>query len=78
LAIEMAPAPPPPPSDEVKPELSNPRLYVWRAGHWIYEYERFTWVPGEILTRPSPTAVWSADQWQRREYGWVFIHGYWQ
>jgi hypothetical protein len=35
-------------------------------------------VPGEILTRPSMTAVWSSDRWEHRKYGWAYIHGYWQ
>ncbi len=76
--IQLAPVPPPAPSDEIKPEIMDPRMEVWRPGHWDYENQRYFWVPGEVLTRPSPTAVWSADRWEHRKYGWAFIHGYWQ
>lgn len=77
-AIDIAPVPPPAQTDEEKTGLTDPRTQVWRPGHWVYESQRFQWVSGEVLTRPSPTAVWSPDRWERRAYGWVFIHGYWQ
>lgn len=76
-AIDLAPAAPPALSDEAKPVI-NTRTQVWRPGHWIYQDRRFVWVPGEIITRPSPTAVWSQDRWEHRQYGWAFISGYWQ
>ena len=77
-AIELSPVPPPAPSDEEKVGYTDPRTQVWRPGHWIYENQRFYWVPGETLTRPSDTAVWSQDRWEHRQYGWAFVHGYWQ
>jgi hypothetical protein len=76
--IEIAPVAPPALSTEDAPLLADHRAQVWRKGHWVYQDQRFAWVPGEVLTRPSPTAVWSPDRWERRTYGWVFIHGYWQ
>jgi len=36
------------------------------------------WVPGKIMAKPSFTAVWSPDRWERHKYGWGFIHGFWQ
>lgn len=78
LALDIAPVPPPALSDEYREPVTDPRTQVWRPGHWSYQDQRFVWVPGEMLTRPSPTAVWSADRWERRAYGWVFLHGYWQ
>lgn len=76
--VDIAPVPPPAPSDEAHDVIQDPRIEVWRPGHWIYESQRFVWVSGEVLTKPSATAVWSPDRWERRSYGWVFIHGYWQ
>jgi hypothetical protein len=76
--VEMAPVPPPVPSDEIRPVITDPMSYVWRPGHWIYENRQFTWVPGELMNRPSPTAVWSPDRWEKRAFGWVYVHGYWQ
>ena len=78
VGIDMAPVEPPVPSDEVIPDIDEPMYKVWRPGHWYYENGGFSWVPGELLTRPSPTAVWSQDRWEKRSYGWVFIHGYWE
>ena len=75
--IEVAPVPPPP-SDEVRGIAQDPRNQVWRPGHWVYQDQHFVWVPGEIITRPLASAVWSQDRWEHRSYGWVFIHGYWQ
>ena len=77
-AIDIAPVPPPAATEEAKIGLTDVRTQVWRPGHWVYENQRFQWVSGEVLTRPSATAVWSPDRWERRAYGWVFIHGYWQ
>lgn len=76
--IEIAPVPPPAASEEIKIGLTDTRSQVWRPGHWVYEDQRFAWVPGEVITRPAPFAVWSPDRWEHRTYGWVFIHGYWQ
>jgi hypothetical protein len=77
-AVQLSPVPPPALSDEMKPVLQHPQTEVWRPGHWIYENQRFEWMAGEILTRPSPTAVWSPDRWEHRGFGWAYIHGYWQ
>lgn len=77
-AVQLAPVPPPALSDEMKPVLEHPQTEVWRPGHWIYENQRFEWIAGEVLTRPSPTAVWSPDRWEHRKFGWAYIHGYWQ
>ncbi len=77
-AIDISPVAPPALSDESKPKIMDSRSQVWRAGHWVYEDQRFVWVPGEVITRPSPTAIWSPDRWEHRTFGWVYIHGYWQ
>ena len=77
IYVGMANVPPPVNSDEIH-AVPDPRTQVWRPGHWSYENRQFLWVPGEMMQRPSATAVWSPDQWQRRMYGWVFIPGYWQ
>ena len=76
--IEIAPVPPPAPSEEIQVGLTDLRTQVWRPGHWVYEEQHFSWIPGEVITRPAPLAVWSPDRWEHRTYGWVFIHGYWQ
>jgi hypothetical protein len=77
-AIQLSPVAPPAPSDEIVEGLTDPRTQIWRHGHWEYDAGHFNWFPGEVLTRPSPTAIWSEDRWEHRVYGWAFIHGYWQ
>lgn len=58
----------------------DPRTSIWRPGYWYYSYQDsdFTWIPGELIDRPSPTAVWVADHWIHHTYGWAFVPGYWQ
>ncbi len=76
--LQMAPTAPPAPLLEMKPILENPERLAWRPGHWSYSNTQFSWVPGEAMEKPSPSAVWSPDRWDKREYGWVFVPGTWQ
>lgn len=81
--IQMAPMAPPAPLEEEEPQLNEPFTNIWRPGHWDYAYDdqgqgHFDWISGEVIARPSPTAVWSADRWAERAYGWVFVPGTWQ
>ncbi|MGB4102436.1 MAG: hypothetical protein WBK91_11090 [Alphaproteobacteria bacterium] len=52
--------------------------FFWRPGFWIFNGHRFAWVKGHYIRRPAATALWSLDHWEQRQYGWVFIPGYWQ
>ena len=36
-------------------------------------HRRLFVVPGEIIDRPSPTAVWAPDHWVKHEFGWAFV-----
>ncbi len=73
----LAFATPPAPLYEEPEPLDNPQTEIWRPGYWDYNGVSFDWVPGRIMEKPSPYAVWSADRWERRAYGWCFIPGYW-
>jgi hypothetical protein len=76
--IQMAPmAPPEMPADAIDVPDST-RTQIWRPGYWDYNGSDFHWVGGEMIDRPSPTAVWSADHWVQHTYGWGFVPGYWQ
>ncbi len=57
---------------------NDPSHQLWRPGHWDYNGMEFTWVPGEMLTRPTLSAVWSADRWDKRTFGWAFVPGHWE
>ncbi len=74
----MAPMMPPAPLVEniVIPE--TPRNLLWRPGYWEYNGSSFDWVSGELMARPSPTAIWSPDHWVEHTYGWTFEAGHWQ
>jgi hypothetical protein len=76
--IQMAPTSPPQAPEETVPIPDNVRTQVWRPGYWHYNGISFDWVPGEMISRPSPTAIWSPDHWIEHTYGWAFLPGYWQ
>jgi hypothetical protein len=76
--VALSPVAPPAPEAEEEPVNEHPRLEIWRAGYWSYDNGQFEWVAGEMLARPSPTAVWSPALWEHRSYGWAFVSGYWQ
>jgi hypothetical protein len=68
---------PPAAQMEMKPALDI-RTQIWRPGHWTYDNGQFNWVPGEVMQKPTFTAVWSPDRWEKHTYGWAFISGHWQ
>lgn len=76
--IRMAPSEPPGDEPEEVLRSDTPQTEIWRPGYWAYLHGQFEWVAGGLMARPSPTAVWSADHWNKLEYGWVFVPGYWQ
>jgi hypothetical protein len=76
--IRTAPAAPPTAPFEQKPPLSDPQTETWRPGYWVYENGMFSWVAGAVIPKPTLTANWSPDRWEKRQYGWVFVPGYWQ
>jgi len=69
---------PPQPEIELVPTIDNPQAEIWRAGYWALINGQFVWVPGKIISRPSPTAVWRAAHWVQHTYGWSFEMGHWE
>jgi hypothetical protein len=64
---------------EIIPVVQNPRTEIWRPGYWEPRGDDgFNWVPGEIVPRPSPTAVWKSAVWAHHIYGWTFEEGHWE
>lgn len=76
--VQMAPTAPPPSPVEMKPDLQAMGSDQWRPGYYIYDGQTFIWREGSLISRPSPTARWTADRWEQRQYGWVFVPGFWQ
>ena len=76
--IQMAPEPPPPVQFEPKPFAPALGNMQWRPGYWSYDGRGFVWKDGEFIERPAPTARWLPDRWEKRQFGWVFVPGYWQ
>lgn len=56
----------------------DPQTETWRPGYWAMQDGQFVWVPGMVLARPSPTAVWKPARWTRHSFGWSFEPGHWQ
>ncbi len=75
--LSMAPEAPPTAPVEAKPVIADPKTETWRAGYWSYDNGQFSWVPGTVISKPTLSAVWSPDHWEKREYGWVFVCGHW-
>lgn len=73
----LSSTPPPAPQAEIPMPLTDLQHQVWRPGYWAYEDGQFTWVPGTIIQKPAFTAVWMPDHWEKREFGWAFVCGYW-
>ncbi|MER2520821.1 MAG: hypothetical protein ABTQ34_09090 [Bdellovibrionales bacterium] len=69
---------PPMPLAEYVPWPSRTPTQIWRPGYWIFNGVSFEWIPGSMIVRPSPTAVWSSDRWVKHKFGWGFEAGYWQ
>ena len=70
-----------PPIDMVEniPLIANRTTEIWRPGYWIpKDNGSFAWIPGKIISRPYPTAVWAPARWTHHIYGWTFEEGYWQ
>ena len=73
------PEPPPPYIQaEFIPVIPDPQAEIWRPGYWAMSKHRFVWVPGEVIPRPSPTAVWDPARWVQHNYGWSFQQGHWE
>lgn len=68
---------PPAPLYEEPPQLDNPQLEIWVPGYWAFNGRDFSWVPGRVIEKPAPYAVWSADRWELRTFGWSFVPGFW-
>lgn len=76
--LQLSPSAPPAAMQEERPVNPDPLRYEWRTGYWSYGRGSFDWVSGQFIERPHPTAIWSPDRWERRQFGWAFIPGFWQ
>jgi hypothetical protein len=72
-------SPPPANETEIIPAIQDPRAEIWRPGYLAPdESGGFDWVDGEVIPRPSPTAVWATARWAHHVYGWTFEQGHWE
>lgn len=76
--VRMAPTPPPPQKAEMPQDVNDARSQIWRPGYWSYGDLGYEWIPGRVIDRPAPTAVWSPDHWAQHTYGWAFECGHWE
>ncbi|MDD3028911.1 MAG: hypothetical protein PHS57_01325 [Alphaproteobacteria bacterium] len=76
-ALGTYPEPPGTP-ETLLPQLADPINTFWRPGYWAPGTgDSFVWIPGAVLERPHPTAVWTTARWVRHIYGWTFVPGHW-
>ena len=76
--IKLSPTAPPELPYQPKIVAADPEREIWRPGYWAYNGLTFYWVEGSFIARPDPTAAWSPERWEKRNYGWAFVGGYWQ
>lgn len=76
--IRLVPTPPPQVELEPIPTNPDPLRLIWRPGYWKHDGSAYAWVAGTFIEKPSLTAAWSADRWERREFGYAFVPGHWQ
>ena len=74
----LSPIAPPKSNFEEPPPSENPRAVIWRPGYWAWNGSSYSWVSGEFMLRPDPTAVWFPEHWIHHTYGWAFVAGYWE
>ena len=63
---------------EAIPVIPDPQAEIWRPGYWAMSDGVYVWVPGKVIPRPSPTAVWATAYWMHHQYGWSFQEGHWE
>jgi WXXGXW repeat (2 copies) len=79
MVQDTAVSSPPQPQLEYIPAVDDPQTQIWRPGFWVLSgTNSFSWVPGKIIPRPSPTAVWASAHWSQHAYGWSFEQGHWE
>ena len=76
--LQLVSEAPPPPKEETPLVIESPRTQIWRPGYWGYGLTGYDWVPGQVIDRPSPTAVWAPDHWVKHDFGWAFVCGTWE
>jgi hypothetical protein len=70
---------PPESGVEIIPRIQDRNAEIWRPGYWEPRGDSdFEWIPGEVIPRPSPTAVWKSATWVRHVYGWTYEEGHWE
>jgi YXWGXW repeat-containing protein len=52
--------------------------YVWIAGHYHFQVDHYTLVPGQWVLAPYPGAVWVPARWEPRANGYYWVPGHWQ
>ncbi len=72
------PVGPPRVEAEIIPVIPDPQAEIWRPGYWALKAGQFVWIPGKVIPRPSPTAVWATSHWVHHTYGWSFDKGHWE
>lgn len=76
-AYIVAPQAPPTSVLEMIPNSPAPG-WVWRPGHWGWQFGKWVWLKGHWANPPHPAAEWIPGHWISRPHGWVWIGGHWR
>jgi hypothetical protein len=71
------PAPYGPPPLRAEIERPATALAAWDSGHWVWTIGYYSWVPGHLVPRPAPGAVWHPGYWRQDKAGWLRVGGEW-
>ncbi|HWQ93760.1 MAG TPA: YXWGXW repeat-containing protein [Clostridia bacterium] len=68
-----------PPTAQIETPTEAPsQAHVWVEGYWVYQNDRYIWIPGHWELRPRPNAVWVPGSWSNKSGGWLWTPGHWR
>jgi WXXGXW repeat (2 copies) len=67
-----------PPALQSEVVLARPSPdYVWVAGYWTWQDNRYEWVSGQWVIPPHSNSAWVSPHWEPENGGYRFYEGYW-
>ena len=74
--IRISPEAPPPPRVEIRAYRPS-RNYVWIAGYWDRQDDRWAWAPGRWEEPGQPGSQWVRPRYQREDGAYRYEPGHW-
>jgi len=78
--VLVAPKAPPEAQSEVPPPPpTTDQATYWEPGHWSWTGTGWSWISGQYVQRPHPSAAWVPGQWVLEPgSGYVWHSGHWE